>query len=313
MNLPHVHLLLNHFPIIGTIIALGLFLFSLIGKSDDLKRASLVIFAGIALLSIATYMTGNGAALAMRKMPDVSKAVLAAHNDAALVSLIFMELTGMFAWLTLWQYRRFKHPRGWSMVAVLLLSAATLYFMAVTGNTGGDIRHTEIHSVREAEAQAGDPVPLIDAAALGTFITESKWMWPTCETLHFIGLSLLLGVVFLVDLRMLGVMKNVSFPTLHRLLPWGILGFGLNVLTGLLFFIGTPEQYINSVVFQWKIALVLIAGANALYFTMFDDVWVLKPGDDAPVRAKVAAGSAVILWVAIMWCGNMLPFIGDSF
>jgi hypothetical protein len=46
---------------------------------------------------------------------------------------------------------------------------------------------------------------------------------------------------------------------------------------------------------------------------MFDDVWVLKPGDEAPVRAKVAAGSAVILWIAIMWCGNMLPFIGDSF
>ena len=61
MNLPHVHLLLNHFPIIGTIIALALFLFALIGKSDDLKRASLVIFAGIALLSIPTYMSGNGA------------------------------------------------------------------------------------------------------------------------------------------------------------------------------------------------------------------------------------------------------------
>ena len=42
----------------------------------------------------------------------MSKAVLAAHNDAALVSLIFMELTGMFAWLALWQYRRFKHPRA---------------------------------------------------------------------------------------------------------------------------------------------------------------------------------------------------------
>ena len=145
------------------------------------------------------------------------------------------------------------------------------------------------------------------------FVTGTKWMWPTCETLHFIGLSLLMGVVFLVDLRMLGFMKSLSFPVLHRLLPWGILGFGMNVMTGLLFFIGQPDQYIKSTPFQWKMALVLIAGANALYFTMFDEVWILAPGDDAPMQAKVAAGSAVVLWVAIMWCGNMLPFIGDSF
>ena len=92
------------------------------------------------------------------------------------------------------------------------------------------------------------------------FVTGTKWMWPTCETLHFIGLSLLMGVVLLVDLRMLGFMKSVSFPVLHRLLPWGILGFGINVLTGLLFFIGQPDQYIKSIPFQWKMALVLIAG-----------------------------------------------------
>ena len=60
MNLAHVHLLLNHFPVIGTIIGLGLFLVSLFGKSDDLKRASLVIFLGIALLTIPTYLSGNG-------------------------------------------------------------------------------------------------------------------------------------------------------------------------------------------------------------------------------------------------------------
>ena len=65
------------------------------------------------------------------------------------------------------------------------------------------------------------------------FVTGTKWMWPICETLHFVGLSLLMGVVLLVDLRMLGFMKSVSFPVLHRLLPWGILGFGMNVMTGL--------------------------------------------------------------------------------
>ena len=312
MNLPHVHLLLNHFPIIGTLIALGLYLFALIGKSEDLKRASLVIFAGIALLSIPTYMSGNGAEEALRKLPAVSKNAIAAHNNAALVSLVFMELTGMFAWLGLWQSRRFLHARNWTVVTVLLLSVVTVYFMTLTGNTGGQIRHSEILSAQEATSLAGASVPMF-AGGLSMFVTGTKWMWPACETLHFIGLSLLMGIVLLVDLRMLGVIRRISFPVLHRLLPWGILGFGINVLTGLLFFIGQPDQYVKSVPFQWKMALVLIAGANALYFTMFDEVWVLAPEDEAPIRAKVAAGSAVVLWVAIMWCGNMLPFIGDSF
>ena len=312
MNLPHIHLLLNHFPIIGTIIALGLFLFALIGKSDDLKRASLVIFAGIALLSIPTYMSGNGAEEALRKLPEVSKNAIMAHNNAALVSLVFVELTGMFAWLGLWQFRRFLHARFWTLATVVVLSIAAVFFMTVTGNTGGQIRHTEILSAQEATALAGASVPMF-AGGLSMFVTGTKWMWPVCETLHFIGLSLLMGIVLLVDLRMLGFMKSVSFPVLHRLLPWGILGFGINVMTGLLFFIGQPDQYIKSVPFQWKMALVLVAGANALYFTMFDEVWVLDSGDDAPMQARVAAGSAVVLWVAIMWCGNMLPFLGDSF
>ena len=313
MSLPHIHLLLNHFPIIGLIIALGLFVFSLLGKSDDLKRASLVIFTGIALLSIPTYMSGSGAAEKIQKLPGVSKAVLAAHNNAALVSLVFVELTGLIAWLGLWQYRRFAHARRWTLGTVLVVSATAVYFMAIAGNTGGEIRHTEIRTVQQAEKQAGDPIPLIDAAAISDFVSAHKWMWPTCETLHFVGLSLLLGVVFLVDLRMFGVMKNIAFPALHRLMPWAILGFGINVLTGMLFFIAEPGQYTKSVPFQWKMAFVLVAGANALYFTMFDEVWDIKAGDNAPAMAKFAEGSAVVLWVAIMWCGSMLPFLGDSF
>jgi hypothetical protein len=105
----------------------------------------------------------------------------------------------------------------------------------------------------------------------------------------------------------------VSFPALHRLLPWAILGFGVNVLTGMLFFMGSPEQYQTSAVFQWKIIFVLIAGANALYFTLFDEAWTLAPGDEAPLTAKLMAVTAMFLWVAVLWCGNMLPFVGNSF
>ena len=312
MNLPHVHLLLNHFPIIGTIIALGVYLCGLIGKSDELKKAGLVILTGIALLAIPTYMSGNGAADKLSKLPGISKNAIAAHNNAAVVSMFFMEFTGLFAWLGLWQYRRFTRARAWTTAVVTVLALVTVYFMAVTGTTGGQIRHAEILTAAEATELNAATVPPL-ASGLSMFVTGTKWMWPVCETLHFIGLSLLMGVVLLVDLRMMGWIKRIPFHVLHRLMPWAILGFAMNVMTGMLFFIGSPGQYFASTPFQWKMMFVLVAGANAIYFTMFDEVWDLKPEADAPMTAKLAASGAVVLWIAIMWCGNMLPFIGDSF
>ena len=59
--------------------------------------------------------------------------------------------------------------------------------------------------------------------------------------------------------------------------------------------------------------LVMLAGANALYFTLFDEAWVLKPGDDAPFTAKVVAVSAIALWLGVLYFGSMLPFLGNSF
>src|SRR5437867_134514 len=73
------------------------------------------------------------------------------------------------------------------------------------------------------------------------------------------GLCLLLGVVLAVDLRILSVMKNVSFAALHKLLPWAILGFGINVITGVLFFITVPEQYTQNRALQWKELRILAA------------------------------------------------------
>ena len=145
-------------------------------------------------------------------------------------------------------------------------------------------------------------------------MADLKWTWPASETVHFIGLCLLFGVVLLVDLRMLGFMKGISFSALHRLLPWGVLGFGVNVATGMLFFVGAPPSfYITSAVFLWKLALILVAGANALYFTVFEQAWTLGAGDTPPMAARVAAASGILLWAGVIFCGQMLPFIGRSF
>jgi hypothetical protein len=245
--------------------------------------------------------------------------LIEAHRDMAMLGLLFMELLGAVAWLGLWQRRRNGRVSAANLIAVMILALVTAGVMADAANLAGGIRHPEVLSAQEKAAVAADKAaaPQTPTLSIGTrigrFVVGAPWMWPVCETLHFIGLSLLLGVVFIVDLRMMGFMKNVSFATLHRLLPWAVLGFGINVITGMFFFIGAPFQYTTNVAFQWKILLVLVAGLNALYFTVLDQPWMLKSGDEAPGTAKVFALSAMFLWVAIMFFGSMLPFLGDAF
>jgi uncharacterized membrane protein len=316
MNLAHLHLLLNHFPTIGMVVGLGLFLAALLWKNDELKRASLVIFLGIALLALPTYMSGNAAQEAICvtapdkpcSNPEVSKALIETHEGAAFLAIIVMEFTGAFAWLGLWQYRRTKRFPNATTAAVLLLSLVTFGLMARAANIGGEIRHPEILAPNE-KATVGEPI----AREVGVLVTRPPWMWPTCETLHFVGLCLLFGVATLVDLRVLGLMKGISFPALHRILPWGILGFGVNLITGILFFVADPGQYTQNIAFQWKILLIVLAGTNVIYFTLFDAPWRLEAGDDAPFLAKFVAATAIFLVFGVMYFGRMLPFLGNSF
>jgi uncharacterized membrane protein len=310
LNLAHVHLLLNHFPTIGMIVGLGLFIVAIMTKSDHLKSASLVIFFGIALLSIPTFASGTAAGLALSKNSDVSKTMVDAHETAAFEALGIMELTGALAWLGLWQHRRrSRFPMG-TLAAVLIAALVSFGLMGRAASIGGDIRHPEIRTTTPVETATAQPL----ARVIGDAMVNLKWGWPASETVHFIGLSLLFGVVLLVDLRMLGFLKGIPYSTLHRLLPWGVLGFGVNVVTGILFFIGAPPDfYVNNPVFIWKLALILVAGANALYFTVFEQPWTLAAGDAPPIAAKVAAASGILLWTGVIFCGQMLPFFGHSF
>jgi hypothetical protein len=308
MDLAHIHLLLNHFPTIAGLIGAGLFLLSLVTSSDDLKRASLVVLLGVALIAIPTYISGNGAQDAIKSLPGVSKSLIETHEGAALVALAFLEVTGIFAWLALWQFRRLRRIPNWNLSLILVLVLAGLAMTARASNLGGDIRHAEIRSAQETVTFEGAV-----ARTIGSYVTEHQWVWAACETLHFIGLTLLLGVVLLVDLRVLGVMNGVSFASLHRLLPWAAFGFGVNIFTGMLFFVGIPGQYIHNSSFYWKIALVMLAGLNAVYFTLLEEPWALGPKDEARLSTKIAAVSAMVLWVAVMYCGSMLPFLGNAF
>jgi len=310
MNLSHAHLVLNHFPTIGMIVGLAVLAMAIAFKSNELKRVSLGILFILALLTLPTFATGTAAQLAIENMPGISKPMIETHETAAFEALWFMELTGAFAWLALWQYRRLSRWPQATMTAVMLLGLVTFGLMARAANIGGEIRHEEIREATAAVESAEKPL----ARVIGDAMVNVTWSWAAAETVHFIGLSLLLGIVLVVDLRMLGFLKGIRFSTLHRLLPWGMLGFAVNLATGMLFFVGAPPSfYVTNGLFFWKLALILVAGANALYFTVFEEPWILGADEAPPMVAKVAAASGIFLWIGVLFCGQMLPFFGNSF
>jgi hypothetical protein len=150
----------------------------------------------------------------------------------------------------------------------------------------------------------------LKSTSLSHFVRTSTWMWQTCESIHFIGLSLLMGTVGLFDLRLLGFAKLVPLRALHRLIPIGVFGFVINALTGICFLAGTPEQYLYNPAFRLKVVFILLAGVNiaVFYSTTFRRCCLVQPGEAAPLRARIIGGVSLCLWIGVISAGRLLTF-----
>ena len=139
---------------------------------------------------------------------------------------------------------------------------------------------------------------------------HSRWGWPAAQIGHFLGLSILIGTVFMFDLRMLGIARGISISALHKLIPWGVAGFLLNLLTGFMFLTATPDQYVYNAAFQWKVLFLALAGLNVLVFYSFSfgAAKLIGPGASVPLAGKIAAASSLFLWTAIIVAGRMIAF-----
>ncbi len=304
---PHLHILLNHFPSVGTVIAVGLFITSYHLKSEDLKRTSLVLFLLLGLIAIPTYISGAAARWAIQGNDGISREIITAHMDVALMSFTFLGITGCLAWLALWQERRFASTPKWNLIAVLITSLISLLYMSRTGNIGGHINHPELGTI-EAVTAPGEGL----TASVENLITSVIWAWPAMEAAHFIGMALIFGVVLLVGLRSLGVARNLPYSALHRLLPLGALGLLVNIITGFFFFIADSGRYVAMDGFPPKIIALIIGGIAIIYFTIFDDAWSLKAGDDASLLSKIMAVVTIGSWAAVLVFGRLLPYYGDG-
>ncbi len=138
-----------------------------------------------------------------------------------------------------------------------------------------------------------------------------SWMFPMMETLHFLGLTVLFGSLLLIDLRVLGLVKFINMKESMKYIPVAIIAFAVNLISGISFLCADPYAYFPNVGFQWKMGMIVIAGINALWFWIGEhkELSQLADGQDAPFRAKVIALISIVVWLAVIILGRMIPYL----
>ncbi|MEX2131378.1 MAG: hypothetical protein WD772_07810 [Pseudohongiellaceae bacterium] len=139
---------------------------------------------------------------------------------------------------------------------------------------------------------------------------NSAWGWPIAESIHFLGLSLLLGCVGVFDLRMLGVARAIPLDALHRLVPFGVLGFALNLVTGIMFLTSAPDQYLYNPAVQLKMLFIGLAGANMLLFyrTVFRRAKSAAAGSTMPRAAMIMGAVSLLCWSMVIVWGRLITY-----
>jgi len=151
-------------------------------------------------------------------------------------------------------------------------------------------------------------------SAYGELVRDVYWLFPTLEILHFLALCALFGALLFMDLRVLGFNKAVPLSLTIRFVPVALTAFALALVTGLGFFCSAPLDYWPNPSFRLKVLLILVAGANALWFELSArrTMRTLPPGAEMSHAARWSAGLSLTLWTTIIVLGRVLPYTGPS-
>jgi hypothetical protein len=154
----------------------------------------------------------------------------------------------------------------------------------------------------------------IESTWLSKSLFEMSWLWPACESLHFLGLAVLIGGAGLLDLRLLGFFRGVPIRAIKAFMPYAIGGFVVNLVTGLLFLFMQPHLYVTSAVWWFKVGFICLAGVNALFFEtrLSREALAADPHADTSLTLKLVGGISLFSWFAVLYCGRMLPYLGTG-
>ncbi|NRS87503.1 putative membrane protein [Flavobacterium sp. 7E] len=152
MNDAHWHLVVNHFPIIGTIFGLGTLIVGLVLKNNSVKNTAYILFAVAAIFAFASMATGEGAEEMVEDMPNIGHQIIHEHEELAEKLALLLYATAVFSLLSIYtSVKKHRFSKIASYITLFLGIGATVVGTFV-GTSGGEIRHTEIRDNNAKQA-----------------------------------------------------------------------------------------------------------------------------------------------------------------
>ncbi len=154
----------------------------------------------------------------------------------------------------------------------------------------------------------------LEALAISDFVRSSTWAYPILETFHMFGLGLVFGGMFVFDLRLLGVHRDLSLLNLaHHILPWVWFGFLINLISGILLFLSDSVTFGLNLAFQIKVALLCITALSVFWFQrqVFPHLKDWDRQTAPPKSVKTLAIFSIMLWMAIITAGRMIAYVPE--
>jgi len=148
----------------------------------------------------------------------------------------------------------------------------------------------------------------LEASPFSAWLRESPsiWAYPTILTLHTLGLGVLVGANWMVDLRVLGFARAIPLGVLARAFPIMWAGFWLNAATGVLLFVADPAKA-TTAIFMWKLAIIAVGVAVVLLLKR----WLYGRGvemDCASFGVKTMAALSLVIWIAAIATGRWMAY-----
>ncbi len=145
---------------------------------------------------------------------------------------------------------------------------------------------------------------------IGVLVAESLWGYPLFETIHSLGMAMLIGSLGLINLRVLGYKPDLPLPQMQQLLPLAWLGFTLNAVSGTLLFTSDAVYFFSSHTFRIKVLLIVLGGLNAALLgrRIFRDAVSGAPAAPPTIGTKVIAMTSLTFWFGAVCAGRLIAY-----